>query len=61
MIELVTKVSRTIDNDITIPAGTKGGLLDIIIEDEGRRVLILLEFDEYPLEWYSPDELEEKY
>lgn len=46
--------------NITIPAGTKGDLIDVIIENgEVRFLLTFEEFDE--MDWVDLDELEEKY
>lgn len=47
-------------SDIIIPAGTAGDVIDIIIEDG--EVQFLLEFaDLDTIEWYSVDEVEEKF
>jgi hypothetical protein len=63
MIELTTKCDhwdRHMGRDIVIPAGSKGNVIDIMIE-EGR-VLFLLEFDNSEwFDWFSVDEIEEKY
>lgn len=45
--------------DITIPKGTKGRVIDIMIEDDGQLVSFHMELDEdYGLEWYFAEELE---
>lgn len=47
-------------SDIIIPAGTAGRVIDIIIEDG--KVQFLLEFADLDvIEWYSVDEVEEKF
>lgn len=47
-------------SDIIIPSGTAGDVIDIIIEDG--EVQFLLEFaDLDTIEWYSVDEVEEKF
>ena len=62
MIEVTTKCDhwdRFIGKDIVIPAGSKGNVIDILIE-EGR-ALFLLEFDNPEWrDWFSIDEIEEK-
>ena len=46
--------------NITIPAGTKGDLIDVIIENG--EVRFLLTFEEFDtMDWVELDELEEKY
>ena len=55
-----TKVVNADLSDIIIPAGTAGRVIDIIIEDG--KVQFLLEFaDLDTIEWYSVDEVEEKF
>lgn len=52
--------SRRFKEDITIPPGTKGELIDIIIDNgEVRFLLVFKEFDD--MDWIELDELEEKY
>lgn len=43
--------------DIDVPAGTKGRVIDIMIEDDGK-TMFLLEFDDdYGIEWYSSEDI----
>lgn len=63
MTELILSkphIIRDFREDITIPAGTKGDLIDVIIENgEVRFLLTFEEFNE--MDWVELDELEEKY
>lgn len=60
-IELETSVDKFLDVDQkTIPSGTKGTLIDVIIESG--TVRFLLDFEQYnTFEWYSINELEERF
>lgn len=60
-IKLTTTVDKEVDkfsNNIFIPKGTEGTLIDIIIE--GGEVRFLLEFDT-TIEWYDVNEVEERF
>lgn len=60
-MEFKTKVERKLSEpNITIPAGSTGKLLDVIIENG--KVSFLLDFAEFgTFEWYGTDELEDKF
>ena len=63
-IMLTTACEKKVVNadlsDIIIPVGTAGSVIDIIIEDG--KVQFLLEFGDLDtIEWYSVDEVEEKF
>lgn len=62
MIELTTKCDhwhRFLREIFVIPAGSKGNVIDILIEKG--EVLFLLEFDNPKWrDWFSVDEIEEK-
>lgn len=60
-IKLRTKVTKELSEpNITIPAGSNGKLLDVIIENG--KVSFLLDFTELGVfEWYETSELEEKF
>lgn len=64
-ITLKTLVSRNDDlRNIHIPEGAEGTVIDIIIEDGGKTVNFLLEFDDGDggeIEWFSSSEVEEKF
>lgn len=50
------KQSRRGIGDIDVPAGIKGRVIDIMIEDDGK-TMFLLEFDDYDIEWYSSEDI----
>ena len=55
---LTTATEREFRDGETIPSGTKGRVIDIMVEndDDENRVLFLLEFED-TIEWYSSDEI----
>lgn len=63
MIQLTLSKNHVIcdyKENITIPVGTKGDLIDVIIENGDVRFLLSFEeFDE--MDWVDPQELEDKY
>ena len=58
---LRTKVEKKLsESNVTIPAGSTGKLLDVIIENE--KASFLLDFAEFgTFEWYESTELEDKF
>ena len=54
---LTTATERQFLDGETIPAGTKGRVIDIMVENDENRVLFFMEFDNIA-EWYSNDEIE---
>ncbi len=60
-MEFKTKVERNLSEpNITIPAGSTGKLLDVIIENG--KASFLLDFIEFgTFEWYEASELEDKF
>lgn len=60
-MEFKTKVEKKLSEpNITIPAGSTGKLLDVIIENG--KVSFLLDFtDSGTFEWYEATELEDKF
>lgn len=60
-MEFKTKVERKLSEpNVTIPAGSTGKLLDVIIENG--KASFLLDFTEFgTFEWYEAIELEDKF
>lgn len=54
---LTTATERQFGDGETIPAGTKGRVIDIMVENDENRVLFFVEFENIA-EWYSSDEIE---
>lgn len=60
-MEFKTKVEKKLSEpNVTIPAGSTGKIIDVIIEDG--KVSFLLDFAEFgTFEWYEAIELEDKF
>jgi hypothetical protein len=60
-MQLITKVKNTAGfGEPEIPAGTQGDVINIMIEDG--KASFYLEFPQYDFaEWYSADEIEDKF
>ena len=54
---LTTATERQFGDGETIPAGTKGRVIDIMVENDENMVLFFVEFENIA-EWYSSDEIE---
>ena len=55
---LTTKIAREHSDGTIVPKGTRGRVIDIMIESEWNRAMFLLEFDS-ECDWYSHDEIED--
>lgn len=58
---LTTKIAREHSNGTIVPKGTKGRVIDIMIEADCNRAMFFLEFDDEIgfCDWYSQDEIED--
>ena len=63
--KLKTKIDKTIVNSdmstSTIPAGSEGRVIDILIEDGKAKFVLEFKNEDYPIEQYEPAEIEDKF
>lgn len=58
---LTTKIAREHSDGTIVPKGTRGRVIDIMIESEWNRAMFFLEFDDgiELCDWYSHNEIED--
>lgn len=58
---LTTKIAREHSDGTTVPKGTRGRVIDIMIEADWNRAMFFLEFDDerFCCDWYDHTEIED--